>query len=100
MTPLETKMANMDWLYTGRAMFTAVNEGFGFVVYQQGKQMWVAGIPKYETDRRRAIHAESGSDPRGVVACGLWLQDTMFNVPASIDLVSAVVLSAYPELTA
>lgn len=98
MTALEASIAQCKWCWTGEA-FTTVKEGFGFVVYRQGHQMWLAGISKETVTEQRNYHRD-----KGMHITGFWTEyhghftDRMFEIPATPELLSCVVLSACSEL--
>jgi hypothetical protein len=102
LTPLEQKLASMNWVGVGWGngieQFTTIHEGFGFVLYRKGEQMWVGGLSKETTADSAATHKRK--DPREIAAYwdGRWNYKPMFIIPANPELVSAVVLSAYPQL--
>lgn len=96
MTPLEAKLAQMEWVYY-EGQFTTVHDGFGFVLYRQNHQMWVGGLSREDTAEARLYHSDSKNRVT-VVWNGVWHGEPMFLIPATPALVSAVVTSVYPEL--
>jgi len=98
MTALEASLVQCQWCWTGRA-FTTVKEGYGFVIFRHLHQMWLAGLSKETVKKAQECHNDV--PPR---VTGFWVNwhgsytERMFEVPATPELVSAVVLSACPEL--
>lgn len=99
MTALEATLLECQWCRTENG-FTTVKEGFGFVIYRLAHQMWLVGLSRETVLEQRKIHDDVA--PR---ITGFWKPDAgaytdrMFEVPATPDLVSAVIFSVYPELT-
>lgn len=97
MTPIETKLAEIKWVYKD-GKFTTVRNGFGFILYRHQDQMWLGGLSQADTARSKEIH---NSPSLEVTECwnGQWSATPMFVIPATNDFVSAIVTSTYPELT-
>jgi hypothetical protein len=98
MTPLEKKLAQSKWVHRYNG-FSTVKDGLGFIVYQYKTQMWLVGLTKKETDERRRV--QKTTDPEVVLYTDTYGRATnvMFQIPASPELLSAVVLSSHPELS-
>lgn len=98
MTALEASISTSKWVWTGRA-FTTVCKGFGFVVYRNGHQMWLAGLSPEVVNKSRDSHHD-----KGMHITGFWNEyhghftERMFEIPATPELLSHVVMSACPEL--
>ncbi len=94
MTELESKLKSAIWCYSD-SVWTTVQGGVGFVIHQRADQMWLAGYSEEKVIDRQEIHGDEAPyittyrDPR---------VESMFNIPASDDFISAVVLKHYPEL--
>lgn len=97
-TALEASLTECEWCWTGKA-FTTIKEGYGFVIYRDRHQMWLAGLPPETVRSLRECHHD-----KGMHITGFWteyhgaLTKRMFEIPASVELLSHVVLSACPEL--
>jgi hypothetical protein len=96
MTPLEAKLSQIEWVQH-KGQFTAVHDGFGFIMYRQNHQMWDGGLSREDTAEARRCHND---EPNRVTTVwdGRWHREPMFLIPATPDLVSAIVTSVYPEL--
>lgn len=98
MTELEMSLVNCQWCWQDHA-FTTVKNGHGFVVYRDLHQMWLAGLTKEVTDCQLKIHR---TEPPHIT--GFWSSQRsgrtprMFEIPATPELVSAVLFSTFPEL--
>jgi len=86
-------LSTQKWSHRNDAFTTVVN-GCGFGIYRLGYKMWLAGLSKEVTAAQLKTHS---TQPPVVVFCN----DTprLFDIPASPELISAVVMSTYPELT-
>lgn len=92
MTKLEKYLMARNWDWIDNA-FTAVHKGFGFVIFSRGTQMWVAGLTKETVAYCFADHNIKLS-----IESGQLQHPTTFIFPASIEIISAAVASAFPEL--
>ena len=100
MTRLEKHLAKLDWMWSYDE-FSAVHDGRGYLVFRVGSQMWAAGISKESTAVQLAMHTKEWDDPRKVIFRGqdmTFFSPPLFVIPATPELVSAVVLSVYPEV--
>ena len=100
MTRLERHLAKLDWMWSYDE-FSAVHDGRGYLVFRVGSQMWAAGISKENTAVQLATHTKKWDDPRKIIFRKRGLEfycSPMFVIPATPELVSAVVLHVYPEV--
>ena len=96
MTPLETLLSTKKWCYHNGAFTTVVN-GYGFGIYRVGYAMRLSGLSKEVTAEQLKTH---NTQPPALV--GLWERNDiprLFDIQVSPELVSAIVMSTYPELT-
>jgi hypothetical protein len=95
MTPLEKTLAFGKWTQDCSQSWTTVKNGIGFALYRLRDKMWLCGYPPKVVEERRKLHRDKApyitiySDPQ---------EGSMFNIPASDDFVSAVILKHFPEL--
>jgi len=100
MTTLESRLAtlNLQWVWKDRG-FTAVYQGFGFVVYCQNGVMWLCVLSRETTAKQLVIYE---TEPPQVA--GFWqtyntsYTERMFEVPASDEFLTHVIESAFPEM--
>ncbi len=95
MFEFESKLARSEWVLES-SRWTTVQKGIGFCLYSQGGQMWLAGYPKEVVAERQSLHHTTGPH---FTTYNKPLMESMFNIPASVDFVSMVILCHYPELT-
>jgi hypothetical protein len=98
MTPLEQHLMQMDWCHCDRN-FTTIYKGFGFVIFRDQHQMWLAGLDKDEVTF--ALDCHNTKPPE--ITCfmqheGVGGTKRLFEIPAAPELVSAAMASAFPEL--
>lgn len=97
MTELETRLARLLWVRTNY-YYSTVHNGLGFILYPNKGVMWATGLSKKQTATQQSIHKQKDS----LVVTGdwssVWQYAPLFNMPASNELISAVVLSAHPEI--
>jgi hypothetical protein len=90
LTRLESCLVNLKWVKT-RSSFTANHEDHAFVMYTDGQQTWIVCIAPCFVETGKVGHS--------------YVRDTMtlrppylFKVPATPQVISAVVHSAIPAL--
>lgn len=94
MTELEHKLSHVVWCYRN-GVWTTVQDSVGFAIHQSRYRMWLVGYPKEAVIDRQEIHDDEAPY---ITTYGEPLKGSMFNIPASDDFISAVVLKHYPEL--
>lgn len=94
MTELEFKLKDVVWCFCD-SVWTTVQDGVGFVIHRRADRMWLTAYSKEKVIDREKIHGDEAPyittlrDPR---------DGSMFNIPASDDFLSTVVLKYFPEL--
>lgn len=94
MTEIESKLSHVVWCYRD-SVWTTVQDGVGFIIHRRADSMWLAAYSKQKVLEKQEIHGDAAPyitilrDPR---------DGSMFNIPASGDFLSAVVLKYYPEI--
>ena len=97
MTILEFKLSEVKWICCGDHFTTVVN-GLGFVLYQKCQQMQLAGLSQKEVINRKKVHKTIESLEVICYWDGHFHCPTLFDIHVSNDLVSAVILSTFPEI--
>ncbi len=97
MTELETKLSHVEWCYCD-GVWTTVQNGIGFAIHQSNYRMWLVGYPKEVVLYRREIHSMDRNEALYITTYRDPCKESMFNIPASADFISAVVLKHYLEI--
>jgi len=103
MNKLEKKLAECTWIRIGNT-FTTVYNDFGFVIYRENRQIWLAGLSKEVT---RELLKKYRTKPPKIK--GFWVRSVggglvgeytsrMFVIPASNEFVVRVLESSLSEL--
>lgn len=99
MTQLESILAGLDWEYTCN-LLAAKHRGMSFVLYTEDNQTYLAAYTKETTGELPAavfIGVRMDSPTAAVITHGSFA-NPLFVVPASMAIVSAATLIAFPEL--
>jgi hypothetical protein len=102
MTTLEQRIANLKlgWVWHYKA-YTAVHNGFGFVIYYKAGQNWLAVLRPEIVKENQKCHSTTGN-----AITGFWLEyhgnntERMFEVPVTPEFLTHVIEAANPEMLA
>lgn len=105
MTELETILVGLDWEYT-RNLLAAKHHGMSFVLYTKDNQTYLAAYTKKATSELATseltanlfVGVRMDSPTAAVIAHTSRYIPYLFVVPASMAVVSAATLTAFPEL--
>ncbi len=95
MTPLEKRLAFATWTLCHGTDWSTVKSDVGFVLYRDNDKMWLCGYPPEVVAERRQLH---GDKAPYITLYKDFREDSMFNIPASADFVSSVILRHYKRL--
>jgi len=94
MTRLEERLSRTVW-NRYRERWTTVLKNVGFALYQRGDRMWLCGYSPEVVAKRLGFH---GDKAPYITIYSTPQKESMFNIPASNDFVSAIILGHYQEL--
>jgi hypothetical protein len=99
MTTLEQRIADLKlgWVWHYKA-YTAVHNGFGFVIYYKAGQNWLAVLkPKIVAEQQRC-HSTTGNAITGFWINTGYYTERMFEVPVTPEFLTHVIETANPEM--
>jgi len=95
MTRLEERLSRTVWTRPYGREWTTVLKDVGFCLYQQGGRMWLCGYSPELVAKRQDLY---GDKAPYVTLHDNPQRKSIFNIPASNDFVSAIILGHYSEL--